>query len=85
MLNKKSSTMETKTSPKQEWIPETLLKKTIWTKPGLKSTEFWSAIGISLLQLSKVVVLPSWAMPVAWGLYTIARGLAKSGGPEITE
>jgi len=60
-------------------------RKTKWTKPGIKSTEFWGAIGITILQLSKIVALPTWAAPIAWGLYTIARGLAKSGGPEITE
>lgn len=59
--------------------------KTKWTKPGVKSTEFWGAIGITLLQISKVIALPPWAAPVVWGLYTMARGLAKSGGPEITE
>lgn len=85
MPYKKSSTTDAAIPPKQVWVPEELQKKTIWTKPGVKSTEFWGAIAITILQLSKVVALPSWAMPVTWGLYTLARGWAKAGGPEITE
>lgn len=59
--------------------------KTKWTKPGLQTTEFWAAVGITLLQVTKVVALPSWATPIVWGLYTMARGLSKAGGPEISE
>ena len=68
--------------------PKTVItqpQKTTWTKPGWKSTEFWAAIGVTLAQVSKVFALPPWATPVIWGLYTLARGFAKSGGPEIIE
>lgn len=60
-------------------------QKTIWTKPGVKSTEFWGVIALTIMQITKIVALPTWAAPVAWGLYTLARGMAKSGGPEITK
>ena len=78
---KTSKTVSKTTIPK----PVMAKPKVTWTKPGVKSTEFWGAIAITILQISKVAALPSWAAPVAWGLYTLARGLAKSGGPEITE
>lgn len=66
-------------------MPQKKEIKTKWTKPGLQSTEFWAAIGVTLLQITKVIALPPWAIPIVWGVYTVARGLAKAGGPEITE
>lgn len=85
MPYKKKDTTDAASPPKQVWIPAVQPQKATWTKPGFKSTEFWGVIAITIMQITKVVALPPWAAPVALGLYTVARGLAKSGGPEITE
>ena len=57
-----------------------MMKK--WSKPGIKTTEFWGASILSVLSMVKVVPLPPWTAPLVWGLYVIARGLSKMGGPE---
>ena len=59
------------------------------SKPGIKSTEFWMAMGIHVLALLAVIaqVLPpekgAIVMTVVQTGYAIARGLSKHGANEL--
>lgn len=59
--------------------------KKVWSKPGWKSTEFWGASIISVLNIAKAFPLPNWTTPAVWIAYAIARGMSKMGGPEIEQ
>lgn len=56
-----------------------------WSKPGYKTTEFAGATILSALSMIKGLPLPAWTAPLVWGLYVIARGMSKMGGPEIED
>lgn len=57
------------------------------TKPGYKTTEFWTMMGIQLLGLANLTGIWDWAsnyhggiiMSVVGAAYAVARGIAKQG------
>jgi hypothetical protein len=44
---------------------------------GLKTTEFWGTVGVTVLAL--MGKLPPQTAAWAWPVYAVARGLAKAG------
>lgn len=57
------------------------------TKPGVKTTEFWLTTTLSVLTLLGTFPLPpkfeAFVAAGLTGVYTISRGLAKAGVPDV--
>jgi hypothetical protein len=55
------------------------------TKAGYKTTEFWSAVVVSLLTLVGTIPVPANSKGLVVGglaaIYSVARGIAKQGIP----